>query len=115
VAHDCGLVVNPALLTKTIEGCVCMGLSRAMHEEVLFSKENVSSVDWMTYPILDITERPHQIDVVLVNRPEQPPGGAGEPALRPIAAAVANAIFDATGVRLRQAPFTPDRLKAGLA
>jgi len=115
VAHDCGLVVNPALLIKTIEGCVCMGLSRAMHEEVLFSKENVSSVDWMTYPILDITERPHEIDVVLVNRPEQPPAGAGEPALRPIAAAVANAIFDATGVRLRQAPFTPDRLKAGLA
>ena len=115
VAHDCGLIVNPALLTKTIEGCVCMGLSRAMHEEVLFSKENVSSVDWMTYPILDITERPHEIDVVLVNRPEQPPAGAGEPALRPIAAAVANAIFDATGVRMRQAPFTPDRLKAGLA
>ena len=115
VAHDCGLVVNPALLTKTIEGCVCMGLSRAMHEEVMFSKENVSSVDWMTYPILDITERPHEIDVVLVNRPDQPPAGAGEPALRPIAAAVANAIFDATGVRLRQAPFTPDRLKAGLA
>ena len=115
VAHDCGLIVNPALLTKTIEGCVCMGLSRAMHEEVMFSKENVSSVDWMTYPILDITERPHEIDVVLVNRPDQPPAGAGEPALRPIAAAVANAIFDATGVRLRQAPFTPDRLKAGLA
>ena len=115
VAHDCGLIVNPALLTKTIEGCVCMGLSRAMHEEVMFSRENVSSVDWMTYPILDITERPHEIDVVLVNRPDQPPAGAGEPALRPIAAAVANAIFDATGVRLRQAPFTPDRLKAGLA
>ena len=115
VAHDCGLIVNPALLTKTIEGCVCMGLSRAMHEEVMFSKENVSSVDWMTYPILDITERPHEIDVILVNRPDQPPAGAGEPALRPIAAAVANAIFDATGVRLRQAPFTPDRLKAGLA
>ena len=115
VAHDCGLVVNPQLLTKTIEGCVVMGLSRAMHEEVMFSKENVTSVDWMTYPILDITERPHQIDVVLVNRPDQPPGGAGEPALRPIAGAVANAVFDATGVRLRQAPFTPDRLKAGLA
>ena len=115
VAHDCGLIVNPKLLTKTIEGCVCMGLSRAMHEEVMFSRENVSSVDWMTYPILDITERPHEIDVILVNRPDQPPAGAGEPALRPIAAAVANAIFDATGVRLRQAPFTPDRLKAGLA
>ena len=115
VAHDCGLVVNPQLLTKTIEGCVVMGLSRAMHEEVQFSKENVTSVDWMTYPILDITERPHQIDVVIVNRPDQPPAGAGEPALRPIAAAVANAIFDATGVRMRQAPFTPDRLKAGLA
>ena len=115
VAHDCGLVINPQLLTKTIEGCVVMGLSRAMHEEVKFSPENVTSIDWATYPILDITERPHQIDAVLINRPDQPPGGAGEPAMRPIAAAVANAIFDATGVRLRQAPFTPDRLKAGFA
>ena len=115
VAHDCGLVVNPALLTKTIEGCVCMGLSRALMEEVTFDKNNVTSVDWETYPILDMTQKPESVEVVLVNRQNIPPSGAGEGSMRPITAAVANAIFDATGVRIRQAPFTPDRVKAGMA
>jgi nicotinate dehydrogenase subunit B len=115
VAHDCGIVINPRLLTQGIEGNICQGLSRAMHEEVLFSKENVTSVDWLTYPILDITERPHDIDVVLINRQNLPPNGAGEGSMRPVVAAVANAIYDATGVRMRQGPFTPDRLKAGMA
>jgi nicotinate dehydrogenase subunit B len=72
-------------------------------------------VDWMTYPILDITETPETIDVVLINRPELPPTGAGEPSIRPIAGAIANAVFDATGVRIRRAPLTPDRVKAALS
>jgi CO/xanthine dehydrogenase Mo-binding subunit len=75
----------------------------------------VTSVDWETYPILDFTERPEAIDVVLINRQNIAPNGAGEGSMRPIVAALANAIHDATGVRLRQGPFTPDRLKAGMA
>ncbi|MDB5510349.1 MAG: molybdopterin binding aldehyde oxidase and xanthine dehydrogenase [Hyphomicrobiales bacterium] len=115
VSHDCGVVINPRLLTQGIEGNVCQALSRATHEEVKFSKENVTSVDWETYPILDFTERPVEVDVVLINRQNLPPTGAGEGSMRPVAAAIANAIYDATGVRMRQAPFTPDRLKAGMA
>ena len=115
VAHDCGIVINPQLLTQTIEGNVSQALSRAIHEEVKFDTKNVTSVDWETYPILDFTERPLQIDVVLINRQNIPPNGAGEGSMRPIVAAVANAIYDATGIRLRQGPFTPERIKGGAA
>ena len=90
------------------------GASRALLEEVKFNDKMVTSVDWMSYPILDITEAPETIDVHLIDRPDVKPTGAGEAAMRPLAAALANAIYDATGVRLRQAPFTPDRLKPGL-
>ena len=74
----------------------------------------MTSVDWLTYPILDITETPETVDIVLINRPEMMPQGAGEPSIRTIPAAIANAIFDATGVRIRRAPLTPDRVKAAL-
>lgn len=73
------------------------------------------SVDWASYPILEIQDAPERIDVVLLNRPELPATGAGEPATRTTPAAVANAIFDATGVRIRRAPITPERMKAALA
>jgi nicotinate dehydrogenase subunit B len=115
VAHDCGLIINPRGLTQTIEGNVIQGMSRTLWEEVAFDRRNVTSVDWLTYPILDITEAPEQIDVVLINHPEIAPSGAGEPSSRPMAAAIANAIFDATGVRLRRVPFTPDRVRASLS
>jgi nicotinate dehydrogenase subunit B len=115
VAHDAGLIINPNLLKMTIEGNVVQGTSRALKEEVTFDAHNVTSIDWLTYPILDITEAPETIDVVLINRPEIAPTGAGEASMRPLAAAVANAIYDATGVRMRQAPFTPARIKTGLA
>lgn len=115
VAHDCGLIVNPQGLRATIEGNVVQGLSRTLFEEVLFDKESVTSVDWVTYPILDIQDAPETIDIVLINRPDLPPSGAGEPTMRCIPAAVANAFFDATGVRLRRAPLTPERVKAALA
>src|SRR4029450_8622919 len=98
-----------------IEGNLVQGVSRTLWEEVKFDAKTVTSVDWMTYPILDITETPETIDVVAINHPELPPTGAGEPSIRPIAAAIANAIFDATGVRLRRVPFSPDRVKAALA
>lgn len=114
VAHDCGLVVNPRNLDLTIEGNIVQATSRALLEEVTFDREMVTSVDWATYPILDVTQTPDRIDIVQINRPELPPAGAGEAATRPVAAAIGNAIFDATGVRLRRAPFTPSRVKAAL-
>src|SRR6516164_2635140 len=115
VAHDCGLIVNPDGLKHTIEGNVIQSASRTLWEEVRFDRNAVTSVDWLTYPILDITEAPEAIDIVLINRPEVAPSGAGEASTRPIAAAIANAIFDATGVRLRRAPFTPDRVRQSMS
>jgi CO/xanthine dehydrogenase Mo-binding subunit len=115
VAHDCGQIINPDGLEKCIEGNIVQGISRTLWEEVKFDGKNVTSVDWLTYPILDITETPEKIESVLINHPELPPTGAGEPSIRPVAAAIANAIFDATGVRIRRVPFSPDRVKAAFA
>jgi CO/xanthine dehydrogenase Mo-binding subunit len=114
VAHDCGLIVNPAGLQSCIEGNVVQGCSRALFEEVRFDKASVKSIDWQSYPILEIEDAPEAVDVVLINRPEMPSQGAGEPSHRPIAAALANAIFDATGARLRTVPFTRERVLAAL-
>ncbi len=113
-AHDCGLIVNPDGLRNQVEGCIAQTLSRTLHEEVTFDRSHVTSVDWASYPILTFPEVP-AIDVILINHPDQPLLGAGEAATAPVAAAVANAVFDATGVRLRTAPFTPERVKATLA
>jgi CO/xanthine dehydrogenase Mo-binding subunit len=82
---------------------------------VQFDRSSVTSVDWLTYPILDIADTPTAIDVVLINRPDIPPTGAGEPSIRPVAAAIANAIFDATGVRIRRVPFSPERVRSSLS
>ena len=115
VAHDCGQIINPDGLRMTIEGNVVQGISRTLWEEVKFDNSNVTSVDWLSYPILDMTEAPDQIDVVLINHPEIAPSGAGEPSSRPVAAAIANAVFDATGVRIRRVPFSPDNVKSALS
>ena len=115
VAHDCGQIINPDGLVKCIEGNIVQGVSRTLWEEVTFDKKAVTSVDWISYPILDITETPGEVNVVLINHPEIPPSGAGEPSIRPVAAAIANAIFDATGVRIRRVPFSPERVKAALS
>jgi len=115
VAHDCGQIINPDGLVKCIEGNIVQGVSRTLWEEVAFDRKAVTSVDWLTYPILDITETPAEVTVVLINYPELPPTGAGEPSIRPVAAAIANAIFDATGVRIRRVPFSPDRVKSALS
>jgi CO/xanthine dehydrogenase Mo-binding subunit len=115
IAHDCGQIINPDGLKHTIEGNIVQGVSRTLWEEVKFDGKNVTTVDWMTYPILDITETPQTIDIVLINHPEIAPSGAGEPSIRPVAAAIANAIFDATGVRIRRVPFSPDRVKQSLS
>jgi nicotinate dehydrogenase subunit B len=115
VAHDCGQIINPDGLEKCIEGNIVQGISRTLWEEVKFDNKSVTSVDWQTYPILDITETPEMIDFALVNHPELPPTGAGEPSMRPLSAAIANAVFDATGVRIRRVPFSPDRVKQALS
>ena len=112
-AHDCGLVVNPDGLRNQIEGSILQTLGRALHEEVKFDQSRVTSVDWASYPILRFTEVP-PIEVALIDRPSLPPYGAGEPSTAPVAAALSNAVFDATGVRLRSVPFTPEKVKAAL-
>ena len=115
VAHDCGLIINPEGLRYTIEGNVVQGISRTLFEEVRFDRNMVTSVDWNTYPILDIRDTPQTIEFALINRPEVAPSGAGEPTMRVIPAAIANAFFDATGVRMRRVPLTPERVRAALA
>jgi len=115
VAHDCGQIINPDGVRMTVEGNIVQGISRTLWEEVKFDNKSVTSVDWLTYPILDITETPEAIDVVLINHPEIAPSGAGEPSGRPVAAAIANAVFDATGVRIRRVPFSPDNVKSALS
>jgi CO/xanthine dehydrogenase Mo-binding subunit len=119
-AHDCGLVINPQGLRRTIEGAMLHGLSRALWEEVKFDSEKVTSVDWVTHPSLRHSDAPELIDVVLVNgdpkpdRPDLAPYGAGEASHKPVVAAIANAIHDATGVRVRRAPFRKERVLAAL-
>jgi nicotinate dehydrogenase subunit B len=115
VAHDCGLIINPLTLRQTIEGNVVQGVSRTLFEEVRFAPDAVASVDWASYPILEMPDAPEAIEIVLIDRPEIAPSGAGEPTIRVIPAAVANAFFSATGVRLRRAPLNPERVKAALA
>jgi nicotinate dehydrogenase subunit B len=119
-AHDCGLVINPEGLRRTIEGGMLHSLSRALHEEVRFDGEKTTGVDWISHPSLRHADAPAKIDVVLVNgdpnanRPDLPHYGAGETVCKPLIAAVANAIFDATGVRLRRVPFRDARVLAAL-
>ena len=103
-AHDCGLIVNPDGLRNQVEGNIVQTLSRAIHEEVTFDRARVTSVDWSSYPVLTFPEAP-AVEVALINRPDQPAYGAGEAAAAPVAAALGNAIFDATGIRLRSVPF----------
>jgi CO/xanthine dehydrogenase Mo-binding subunit len=97
-----------------IEGNVIQALSRALLEEVRFDRQAVTSLDWASYPILRFSDAPEAIAISLIDRRDQPSLGAGEPATAPVLAAVANAIFDATGARLRSVPFTPERVKAAL-
>ena len=119
-AHDCGLVINPEALRRTVEGGLLHGVSRTLHEEVRFDTEKVTSVDWATYPTLTHLDTPESIEIVLVNgdpnpkRDDLPHYGAGETMLKPTMAAIANAVFDATGVRLRRVPLRNDRVLAAL-
>jgi nicotinate dehydrogenase subunit B len=113
--HDCGLIINPDALRGTIAANLIQSLSRSLTEEVLFDRASVTSLDWNTYRVARASDVPDEVAIVLVNHPEVEPSGAGEPSSRPTAAAINNAVFDATGVRVRQAPLTPARVKAALA
>jgi CO/xanthine dehydrogenase Mo-binding subunit len=119
-AYDCGLVVNPEALRHSAECGVLHSLSRTLYEEVKFDTEKVTSIDWKSHPILTHADTPEKMEIVLVNgdpnpnRPDLAPYGAGEAACKPTIAAVANAIYDATGVRLRRVPFRDERVLAGL-
>jgi CO/xanthine dehydrogenase Mo-binding subunit len=119
-AHDCGLVINPESLRRTIECGMLHGLSRALWEEVRFNNEKVTSVDWLSHPSLRHSDTPEGIDVVMVNGDPNPnradlaPYGAGEASHKPLIAAVANAIHDATGVRMHRPPFRKEHVLAAL-
>lgn len=104
IAHDCGLIVNPDGLRNQIEGNVIQGISRTLKESVKFDRSRVTSLDWRSYPIVTFAEVPESIDIELIDHPEVPSVGAGEAATSPVPAAIANAIFDATGKRLRDVP-----------
>ncbi|HEX5106578.1 MAG TPA: molybdopterin cofactor-binding domain-containing protein, partial [Pirellulaceae bacterium] len=119
-AYDCGLVVNPTSLKRAAECGMLHSLSRALHEEVRFDTEKVISTDWVSHPTLRHSDIPASIDIVLVNgdpnpqRPDLAAYGGGEAACKPLLAAIANAIYDATGVRLRRVPFRDARVLAAL-
>jgi nicotinate dehydrogenase subunit B len=111
--HDCGQMINPDGVKAQVEGCIIQTLSRALYEEVTFDRSRVTSTDWSSYPIMRFNDVP-KLEIALIDRPAERPLGAGEAASAPVAAALANAIFDAAGVRLRTAPFTPERVRAAL-
>lgn len=112
-ALDAGLVVNPGLVEAQIVGMLTQASSRMLKEEVTFSEQAVTSLDWMSYPVLRFDEHPG-ITPIVVQRTDQPSTGAGEEAMGAAAGAIANAVFDAIGVRLRQFPMTPERVKAAV-
>ena len=113
VAHDCGQIINPDGLRNQIEGNVVQTVSRTLLEELQFDRSNVTSLDWASYPILTFPDVP-EVVMDLIDRPNEKPWGAGEPTAAVVPSAIANAIFDATGARLRSVPFIPDKVLAAL-
>jgi CO/xanthine dehydrogenase Mo-binding subunit len=114
IANDCGPISNPDGLRNQLEGGALQGMSRALLEEVTWDDQKVTSIDWRTYRPLYLGADVPKIDTVLINQPDERAMGAGETAVTVAVGAIANAIFDATGARVRQAPFTPERVKAAL-
>jgi CO/xanthine dehydrogenase Mo-binding subunit len=110
VAHDCGQIINPDGLLNQIEGCIVQTVSRTLNEEVTFDRSMVTSLDWVSYPILTFPDVPDVV-IDLIDRPNEPPWGGGEPSAAVVPAAISNAVFDATGARLRSVPFTPAKVK----
>jgi len=115
IANDAGPISNPDGLRNQLEGGAIQGISRTLLEEVTWDERKVTSVDWRTYRPLFLDADVPSIETVLLDRPDMPAAGAGETAVTVVAGALGNAIFDATGVRLRQVPFTPERVTTALA
>jgi len=115
IANDSGPISNPDGLRNQLEGGAIQGISRTLLEEVTWDDQKITSVDWRTYKPLFLSSQVPAIDIVLINRPDMPAMGAGETAVTIVAGAIGNAVFDATGVRLRQIPFTPERVTSALA
>ncbi len=113
VGHDCGQIINPDGLANQIEGGVIQTVSRTLLEQVEWDRTKVTSVDWATYPILRFPDAP-RVEVDMINIPGEVSWGAGEPTATTIPAAIANAIYDATGARIRSVPFTPEKVLAAL-
>lgn len=113
-AHDCGQIISPDGVRAQVEGCILQTLGRTLFEEVTYDTKQVTSTDWASYPILTFPDVP-ELRIELIDRPDEAPTGAGEAACSPVAAALANAVFDATGIHLRHAPFTIERVKAAMA
>jgi CO/xanthine dehydrogenase Mo-binding subunit len=113
VVQDCGQIINPDGTKNQIEGNVLQTVSRTLKEQVRFDRSRVTSVDWASYPILTFPEIP-DVDIELIDRPEQKPWGVGESAAAVVPAAISNAVFDAVGVRLRSVPFLPQKVLAAL-
>jgi len=115
IANDVGPISNPDGLKNQLEGGALHGVSRTLSEEVTWDDQKVTSIDWRTYRPLPVGAEIPKIETVLINRPEARATGAGETAVTVVAAAIGNAVFDATGIRIRQVPFTPDRVKVALS
>jgi CO/xanthine dehydrogenase Mo-binding subunit len=113
-SQDCGPISSPDGMRNQIEGGALQGLSRALGEEVTWDDRKVTSVDWRSYHSLTLGVDVPRIESVLINRPDEEASGAGETTITLVAAAIGNAIFDATGGRVRQVPFTPERVKAAI-
>lgn len=113
VAADCGLVINPDAATRQLQGAVIFALSPTIREMATFDNGKVTNASWAQYQPITMAEVP-TIDVIYVEDKSQPMGGIGEPACAAITGAVANAVYDAIGVRLRELPFTPDRVLAAI-
>jgi CO/xanthine dehydrogenase Mo-binding subunit len=113
VAHDCGQIINPDGLRNQIDGNLIQTVSRSLIEEVKFDRSAVTSLDWNSYPILKFPEVP-AIEISLIDRPNEKPWGAGEPAASVVPSAIANGIFDAIGIRVRSVPFTPGKVLAAI-
>jgi nicotinate dehydrogenase subunit B len=113
VVHDCGQIINPSGVNAQIEGNVIQTVSRTLMEELTFDRSMVTSLDWASYPILTFPDVP-EIEIELIDRPTERPWGAGEPSAAVIPSSISNAVFDATGARLRSVPFKPEKVKAAL-
>jgi CO/xanthine dehydrogenase Mo-binding subunit len=115
VAMDAGPISNPDGISNQVEGGIIQGISRTLLEEVTWTGDRVTSIDWRSYRPLSLGAEVPEIDVVLINQTEGKVMGAGETTITVAAAAIGNAIFDATSARLRQVPFTPERVTAAIA